>query len=306
MSLKPTTNASSGSTDAMEAGSHKGEMCRDVPTLLLRFFSKSSFPLGFQMVASGRSSSVWACKDSPVGCSYLFKYQRSDKLKGIDEFEKNRIIHKIHHEARILNKLAYIATLYAPTPVFLLQNRTVDIPIMQMHCAGNMTIGDAFRMTLDAFTNAERALVLLQIFDCVQLCTRGKLKINDLANPQNTMITWRGLHDEPRVQVIDCQDWKFQDDEGDDEHLAQILLNYRNERQILVLLSLLQRYKFREGPECVTSQVLSSRNSRGEFEKERVLALLCLHSIVKYPTATQLLEQRFRISFHQPIPLPHF
>ena len=239
------------------------------------------------MVAHGCASEIWA----PIGnTTLLFKYPLQN---AITHGNIREIVSKIYNEARIIRELTHVAPKYAPTQTMLLKTKEMDIPIMQMLRVGNMTMKEAFNLPMPIFTNVERALVWLQLFDCVQLCTQGKINMNDFMNPGNVMITWHKQGDMPIVKVIDFQEWNI----GVDP--VKVFSN--NERHTFGLLKLVKRHVDEAGHDCVTGKLRYLYCMTHAFNITDVLDLLCPYCIREFPDSTNQLRQNIMQTYTQAI-----
>jgi len=245
---------------------------------------------GFENVAPGYSNEIWAPRDIATGHSYLFKYPA---LQILNNFDIAFIVNKIHKEAILLKRLTLVAPAYAPTPVHLLQMGGMDIPIVQMHCAGNMTLEKAFYLPIDIFTNAERALVLLQLIDCSQLCTLGRMLTCDFSNPANFMITWHKLGDVPHIKAIDLQEWEHNDN--------PVRLFKINESELKDLLMYISDKPNGDFGKCVTCKLKQLNYMTKELDRTEVLNLLCPYCIEQFPHATDQLRHNIMQTYTQTI-----
>ena len=189
--------------------------------------------------------------------------------------------------------------MYAPTPARLLQNESMDIPILEMHRAGNMTLENAFKLPITSFGEAERALVWLQIAECLQLCMLNGIAVDDVFNPANTMITWHeGV--EPQMKMIDCALWKLNMD-----------VKTATDKNIHEFVSLVVNVQYDSCPsqhECVTCRLKTMlcpdectfdlKHISSLFNRDPMLTMLNACCVGKFPTTTLQLLYRINQNTH--------
>jgi len=181
---------------------------------LLNYTFRDVFPGGFRMIAIGSSNGLWA----PIGFEeWLYRYPLNSEISAVG---RRRCREQVHHWFRTLKLFCDVAPKYAPAPVSLIETPRMDIPIIKIPRAGNMTMFAAFYHPSE-IDEEEQAMVWLQVLDCMLICSREKIKMKDLKNPRNIMINWHQSGDTPHVKLIDCDLWTICDDSCSDTERAK-------------------------------------------------------------------------------------